>query len=216
MKKFVTAAATLAFGMTAQPVFAQAFSGPYVGVEVSRDAYEVQAEDIDFGGSPVSADGLSGNGVAGGLYAGYDMRVGSAFYGIEANADYSSASVSLSATDGTDTESATVKARESYGISARAGALLNDSTGLYVKVGYRGTRFKTSAALNGATQYSESRTKGAFVYGAGIETAFSNAASLRVEYTIADYNSAGLNDDLGVTGISVIDSKVAAGLSWTF
>lgn len=216
MKKIIIAAATVALGMTSQAAFAETFSGPYVGAEISRDAYEVQADGLDLGGIDISADGLSGNGVAGGVYAGYDLKFSTMFVGLEANFDYSSASISASGTDGADTLSASIKARESYGVSGRFGATINDSTGVYAKLGWRATRFKIEAKENSTVLFAEGRTKSAFVYGAGLESYISNNASVRIEYTIADYGSAGLNQDFGVTGINVTNSKVAAGLSFRF
>jgi outer membrane immunogenic protein len=216
MKKYfaILAATPLAFG--AQAAMAAPLAGQYIGVEVSHDAYEVKAKDLNVAGITGSADGLSGNGKAVGIYAGYDLPVApSAFVGIEAGFNYSGAKISIAGTDGTDTLSASVKARETYSIAARLGLVVGGSTGLYAKAGYANTRFKTSVTLNSSTA-SDSRHHGAFVYGGGIETGLTHNVSVRAEFTVSDYGSAGLDQDFGVTGIKVSNSKTSVGLSYRF
>ena len=212
----ILAATPLAFG--AQAALAAPLAGPYVGVEGSHDSYEVKAKNVDLGGTIVSADGLSGNGVAGGIYAGYDMPVtASTFVGVEAGVNYSGAGISFLATDGgSNSTGASVKARETYSIAARLGMVVGGSTGLYAKVGYANTRFKASLSQNGTEQFADSRSQGAFVYGGGIETGLTHNVSVRAEFTVADYGSAGLDQDLGVNGIKVSNSKTSVGISYRF
>lgn len=196
---------------------AEAFSGPFVGVSLSRDAYEVKAEDLDLGGATLSADGISGNGVGGGIYAGYDYLIGgSLFVGVEANANISSASISASYDDGVDEIGAKIKAKESLGVSSRLGFKVAEQTGIYARLGWQTTKFKASASLNGSSLYSDSTWEEAFVYGAGIETGLGANTAIRVEYVNEDYGSAGINSSLGVNGIRVDNSKISAGLSYQF
>lgn len=206
MKKlFAVTAAAVAFTGTAQ---AQSFDGAYVGAAIVRDAYEVQAEDINLGGATLSADGLSGNGVGGQIFAGYTADLGGGFVGIEANGSLGDASISISATG---VGSARVRARESYGISARGGFKLTDSTGLYARVGWQNTRFKATLD-DGTGAVSESSTEDALTYGAGLETAIRENVSLRVEYTIEDYGDAGLELD----GLKVENNKLSLGVAFRF
>jgi outer membrane immunogenic protein len=156
---------------------AEPFSGPYVGAEFGLDNYEVQADDIIEAGD--SVDGLSGNGVVGGVFAGYDFAAGNAFFGIEgkaslsdASAGYESASYDLS-----------VRAKESFGASVRGGVMVNDNTGLYARVGWVNTKFKLND--DGVTA---SDNDDGLVLGAGLQTRVGTAASLRVEYVRSDYN----------------------------
>lgn len=193
------------------------FSGGFVGVEVTRDSYEVKAEDLDLGGTLLNLDGLSGNGFGGGVYAGYDFSVTpDVFLGVEANATLSGASISASLSGGEDLLGAKVKARESYGLSARLGYKLAENTGLYARVGWQNTRFKTTVFDADETWFSDKRTEDAFVYGAGLETAVGTSVSLRVEYLMEDYGSAGLDSDLGISGIKVDNSKLSMGVSYRF
>jgi outer membrane autotransporter barrel domain len=175
MRKFVLAlAASAAF---ATPAMAEPFSGPYVGIEAGLDNYEGSAEDLFTAGDEF--DGISGNGVVGGVFAGYDIAAGNAFFGIEGKASLSDAEASYD--DSVDTLG--IRAKETFGLSARAGAMVNDSTGLYARIGWANTRFKVN--LNGVT---DSDDDDGLVLGAGLQTRLGANASLRVEYVRTDYN----------------------------
>lgn len=211
-KAIIFAIAATAF---TTPALAEPFSGFHAGIEAGHDAYEVKAEDVLIAGPDftVSADGLSGNGLVGGVFAGYDFALTNSFFaGVEASINTSGAKISASATDGVDSISAAVKARESLGLSARLGGMLNDSTGLYARLGWARTKFKVE--FDGTTIGHDHQD--AFQYGAGIETRIGDHASLRVEYTRLDYGSAGLNALFGVSGIHVNNDQVRAGASYRF
>ena len=173
MKKFLVAA--LAGSLFSTPAFAETFSGPYVGVQVGLDNYEIQGEDVFATGDEY--DGLSGNGIQGGVYAGYDYSLGNTFVGVEVSADLSDAKMSYNDT----IDEATISTEETFGASARFGAMLNDSTALSGRAGWAQTKFE--AAIN---EVSASERDDALVLGAGIETRV-GAGSLRVEYVRADY-----------------------------
>ena len=92
MKKMTISLVVLGTALSAQPAFAEAFNGPYVGIEGSHDSYEIKANETSALGAQVSFDGLSGNGKAAGIYAGYDVPVSEhLFVGAEANFNYSGA-----------------------------------------------------------------------------------------------------------------------------
>jgi len=169
--------ALVASAAFATPAMAEPFSGPYIGAEVGLDNYEAQAEDVLAAGDEI--DGLSGNGVVGGVFAGYDFAMGNAFFGIEGKASLSDAEASYS--DGTD--SLSIRAKESFGATVRGGVMVNGSTGLYARVGWANTKFKVAA--NGV---SDSDSDDGLVLGAGLETRVGSNASLRVEYARSDYN----------------------------
>ncbi|MCM8730735.1 outer membrane protein [Hephaestia sp. GCM10023244] len=200
MKNIVLAAAAVAVAF-AVPASAQTFAGPYVGVEIGHDGYEVKGEDVL--GSGIDFDGISGNGVVGGVFAGYDLPLTSSiFVGVEAFGNLSAAKIS--ATYAGDTYSA--KARGSFGASARVGTMINDSTAVYARGGVIDTRFKLS---DGVDTYANSQT--GFQYGGGIETRVGSKASVRVEYIANDYNSAGIGN-----GVKVGNGQVRAGASFRF
>lgn len=176
--KFVVFASASFLALAATPAMAEPFSGPYVGVEAGLDNYEIQANDVF--ADDTEFDGLSGNGIVGAVFAGYDMPLGtSAFVGIEGKAALSAAEVTI----GNDAGGLSASAKETFGATARLGAMLNDSTGLYARAGWENTRFKLD--LDGT---GESDRDDALVLGAGLETRFGTATSLRVEYTYSDYS----------------------------
>jgi len=217
MKNVLGLTAALSCALFAQTAVAAPLSGAYVGVEGSHDSYELKAQGTNLGGTSISFDGLSGNGVSGGVYAGYDLPImPSAFIGVEAGFDYSGAAISASATSGGNSLAGSVKARETYSVAARLGFKPAASTGVYAKLGYANTRFKTQAFSNGTEVFSDSRSKGAFVYGGGIETALTDRVAIRGEFTVADFGSAGLNAALGVNGIKLSNSKTSVGVSYRF
>lgn len=187
----IAAAATAA--VIATPAMAAPFSGPYVGVEFGLDNYEVQAEDVFVAGDEY--DGLSGNGVVGGIFAGYDVAVGNAFFGLEGRASLSDAGLTIDST----VDSLRIRAKESFGATARAGVMLNANTGVYARAGWANTKFK--ANLNGVR---DSDNEDGLVLGAGLQSRIDPAASVRVEYVRTDY------DDF------VKNNAVLAGLAFHF
>lgn len=214
MKKFATVALAVVAGATS--AHAETFSGPYVGAQISRDSYEIKAEGTDLGFAALDLDGLSANGIGGGLYVGYDYALSNTvFFGVEANANYSGASLSAELTDGTDSINGKVRARESFGLSGRLGAMLSDSTAVYAKGGWQSTKFKLNA-FDGVDSYKAKDTQDALVYGAGLEARISAQTSIRVEYLIEDYGSAGLNSGFDTNGIRVDNNKLSLGISMRY
>lgn len=122
MKKYVTSLA-IAAAAFATPALAQDFQGFYAGVEGGFDNYEVKVDDIDLTDvvgfdATGSFDGLSGNGVMGGVFAGYHVTMDTTFIAVEGFAQLSDASVSISATDGVDEIDANIKATIDDGVDA--------------------------------------------------------------------------------------------------
>jgi len=193
----------------AQDVVEQASAGVYVGVEGGYENYDVSAE-YDDGSLAIAADGLSGDGLTGGIFAGYQTRMGEGFMAIEAFGRLSSASMSASFDDGVDMLSGSIEAKESYGIAAKAGIRVNRSSGIYARVGWVNTRFELSVS-DGVSSYTADQTEDAIEYGGGLETLVGRNYALRVEYVRADYGSAGLPDE-----ISVDSNGVRAGFSYRF
>lgn len=213
MKKLLPLA--LAAVLVAPAAHAEGFQGLYAGVEGGFDNYEVKVDDIDISyltgfESTGSFDGLSGNGAMGGVFAGYHLGgSGSTFFAVEGFAQLSDASMSISATDGVDTISASIRAKESFGVAAKAGVKVNNATGLYARVGWLSTNFETKIN-DGVDTYKESETEDAIQYGAGLETMVSDNISLRAEYLMADYG------DQGIDGLSIDNNNFKAGLAFRF
>lgn len=212
MKYLLPLAAAAA--IVASPAHAEGFQGLYAGVEAGFDNYEVKVDDVDISDltgfeSTGSFDGLSGNGVMGGIFAGYHLGSGSTFVAIEGFAQFSDASMSISATDGVDTIGASISAKESFGAAARLGVKVNNATGVYARVGWLSTNFE--AKLNdGVDTYTENEYEDAIQYGLGLETMLAEKVSLRAEYLRASYG------DQGIEGLSIDNDNFKAGLAVRF
>lgn len=212
MKKLLVTticAGSMAFSANA---YAEAFSGPFVGVEVAndstkiKDSYTWHEANGDF--YEESESGKSISGVSGGVFAGYDARISEKlFAGVEFRANISSAKYKFHShlvIDETDTDThsdVTLRARESFSATARLGYMINDNTGLYVRGGLAQTHFKARSTQGFpvafdpvADEYSFDSTArdkniGA-VFGAGLETKLSDALNVRVEYNVTAYGNA--------------------------
>ena len=191
---------------------AEAFSGPFVGVDIANDStkkidsYTWHEGNGDF--FEESENGYSINGVSGGVFAGYDAKVSEkVFAGVELRANISSAKYkrhSHLVIDDSEIDrhsDVTVRAKQSFSATARLGYMINDNTGIYVRGGLAQTRFKARSTQGFpvafdpvAEEYSYDTTArdkniGA-VFGAGLETKLSDALNVRVEYNVTDYGNA--------------------------
>lgn len=204
----------LAVCLSASAAHAEGFQGFYAGLEGGYDGYEVKVDDIDISdvaGFPATAsfDGLSGNGAVGGVFAGYHLGGRTTFVAIEGFAQFSGASVGVSATDGVDTVGLKVEAKESFGAAARLGMKVNQATGVYARIGWLTTKFEGTLD-DGVDIYSDSTNEDAIQYGVGLETMVSDQVSLRSEYLRASYG------DQGVDGLSIDNNSFKAGLAVRF
>ncbi len=122
MKFYILAAAVSAVVAVA-PASARDFNGGYAGVALSLD-------NVQTSGS-FEGIGFSGVGVSG--FAGYDVPLSTnVFAGVEANIDGYTADADQLGTE--------IDAKWGWGVSARLGTKLNDSTGVYARVGYARAR----------------------------------------------------------------------------
>lgn len=148
--------------VAATPAFASDFNGPYAGIGTTSDNVQTSGE--------YEGLGLSGLGLTG--FAGYDMPVGeTVFAGIEANVDLNTADVDLG-------EGAEAEAKWGWGVGARLGARLNDSTGLYGRVGYQ----RNKVSLDGFSDWGDG-----IRFGLGLETGLGGNISLRAEFNHVNY-----------------------------
>ena len=187
--------------LSATAAAAAPFNGPYVGAALGMDNYEIQANDFFYEGT--NFDGLSANGAVLSLYTGYDYAFGTkGFVGIEAALDLSGAELSVSDSD----YAAKLKAKESYSLAGRLGGMINESTGLYGRLGWVNTKFKETA-----DDYADSGNESGWLYGVGIETALKTSTTLRAEYNIVDYGDVGPDNVL-----TAKNSQFKVGVSYRF
>ncbi|MFM7029319.1 MAG: outer membrane protein [Chakrabartia sp.] len=202
-KALIVGLSTMAFIAGTSAAQAEAFNGGHVGVSINMDNYEVKAQDLFYDGTRF--DGLSGNGVGFGAYAGYDVGMGDgAFAGIEAFGDFGSAKAMASDGEGGE---ASVKAKNGFGVTARLGGKISEATGAYVRAGW--TQIHVKGVLG---DYSESYNESGLLYGVGLETALGKSASLRAEYLISDFGTVGEAD----SGLKAKNGQFRLGLGFNF
>jgi outer membrane immunogenic protein len=182
--------------LSATAAAAAPFNGPYVGAALGMDNYELKgSSDGDV------IDGLSANGAVAGVYTGYDYAFGTkGFVGGEISADLSGAETTLKLFD----LEIKAKAKGSFGISGRIGTMVNDTTGVYGRLGWVNTKFET--VVDGDTN---GKTESGVTYGVGVETVLNTKTSLRAEYNIADYGDI-------LDGLNVKNSQFKVGVSYRF
>jgi outer membrane immunogenic protein len=180
LRQVFIAASALALATSAQ---AATETGPYVGVAATVDSY-----NFDLG----AIDSVGATGVGGSAFAGYNVALGNGFFvSPEANIELSSAKADL--TDGADT--VRLKSRWGWGVGARAGYDINDSTAAYLRAGY--ARNQLRATANGVSD--KSWLEGVRV-GGGLETRLTDRTRLRAEYNHVNYEQDVTNNQ-GLLGI---------------
>ena len=166
--------AGLALGLAAAPqvASAEAFSGPYAGIEAGLGQIKVEGSILT---GPIKAKDDS---AAVGLVAGYRLPVGAdlpVVVGIEGNAGLY--------TEGGDAR---------YGVAGIGGMKIGESALLYGKVGYAwhdGIRTGAGKGLDG------------LLFGGGAEVALTQRISARAEYRQIDYDKISCPDNtLDFTG----------------
>lgn len=170
MKSVFVVAAVSAVVAVAAPASARDFNGGYAGVAATLDNIQ--------GSGSAEGIGFSGVGVSG--FAGYDVPVSTnVFVGVEGNIDVNTA------------DAFGIDAKWGWGVSGRLGTNLNDSTGLYARVGY--ARNKLNA---GGTKLWLDGVR----YGAGVETRLTDSLSLRAEFSQFNFEQSLINNQ-GTIGV---------------
>jgi outer membrane immunogenic protein len=160
MKKYILASVALALSLGVAHAGDSKFDGVYGGVEANYG--KAKNSDID-------TDGFGG-----GAFGGYGRTFGNWYVGGELNADFSKADGSQGGIK--------LEKKYSYGVAARAGYLLNETTMGYGLVGWERGKFKArdsevevSGELNGIR------------VGLGVETFVKKNISLRGEVNYVDW-----------------------------
>lgn len=179
-RKVILAVSALAFATSAQ---AATETGPYIGI-----AGTVDSTNVDIG----TIDSVGATGVGASAFAGYNIAFGNGFFvSPEANIDLNTADADL--TDGADT--LRLKSRWGWGVGARAGYDISDSTAAYVRAGY--ARNEIKIIDNGL---SDKYWGDGVRVGGGVETQISSHAKLRAEYNYVNYEQ-GVTNNQGLLGI---------------
>ncbi len=196
--KVTSATIATALALAATPAIAQ--DGPASGAQILIVG---GFDSVDVGGN--SED------VVYGVTAGYDIDLGGAFVGIEAEGSLSGVSE-----NGTGVlvagDTLTVEAGRDLYIGARLGTMLGESTKVYFKGGYTNTNLDVDYNDNLGMQFSDSEALGGYRVGTGVEFLLGERAVVRAEYRYSDYGdtdlfgfSTGLQTERhqGVVGVGI-------------
>ena len=171
MKSVIFAAAVSAAAVVAAPASARDFNGGYAGAALALDNFQSSGD----------VEGVGFSGVGASAFAGYDVPVSTTvFVGVEGNIDVHSADLGD-----------VLEAKWGWGVSGRLGTKVNDSTGLYARVGYARAKIGDdvdSFWLDGVR------------YGAGLETRVTDSLSLRAEFSQTNYEDNLINNQ-GTIGV---------------
>ncbi|RUV03627.1 MAG: porin family protein [Mesorhizobium sp.] len=181
----VSGSAFAADSIAAAPVGYE-WSGFYVGAQLGYGWGDVDSHDVDILDPSFSdwADSWKTDGVIGGIHIGYNQAFNSIVLGVEADIEASGASGSVDSTFAgnikTDIDvQGSLRARLGY---AMGPALLYATGGLAV------AHFDTKYD-DGTTTDSSSHTKAGWTLGAGVEYAFAQNWTTRVEYRYSDFGT---------------------------
>jgi outer membrane immunogenic protein len=191
MKKIIPLAVACAALVSTQ-AYAEVFNGPFIGVQAG---WEQNKLDDPFS---IITDESKRSGVQYGVNAGYDMKLTESFVlGVQAD---------LGFTTGSDTRIlgtsiARLKPQRSFDFSARAGFLAAPSTLFYVRTGYSNARFKLEETVNAVKNRIAGNSDG-WMLGGGLEHAFTDKISGRLEYRRTDLEGEKNNRNQMLVGVA--------------
>lgn len=191
-------AALLVTGLIAAvPAQAEPFNGPSVGVQAGWSQNKVGTLDGDLG--IVELD-RSRDSFTGGVYAGYDHKLGSNVV-IGAEAAFNVAANDRIVANGAGgpvvnplianpagAVDTIFNPRHAFDLSMRAGYLVNDKSLIYVRGGYDNLLARTTL-INADGAVSSKESYDGWLVGGGVERALGDKLSTRLEYRYSDLGS---------------------------
>ncbi|MCR5869834.1 porin family protein [Sphingomonas sp. J344] len=218
--RYAIAAALAASTMIAAPALAQdstdpTFTGFRVGVVGGYDIIRPgSTEDSDIDGDDQNVDGFLY-----GVELGYDIGVGGAVVGVEAELSDSTGKVEARSTDPNFFGFGEVGTGRDIYVGLRAGVLASPSTLIYAKGGYTNARLNV-LATDGTTELRENFELDGWRIGAGVEKAIGTNTYAKLEYRYSNYSKANFEYDNGaITEDFDIDTdrhQVAVGVGFRF
>ncbi|MCA1197667.1 porin family protein [Sphingomonas sp. R647] len=217
--RIAIAAALAASTMIATPAFAQdtdpTFTGLRAGVVGGYDILRPgSSEDSDIDGDDQNVDGFLY-----GVELGYDIGVGGAVVGVEAELSDSTGKVESRSTDPNFFGFGEVGAGRDIYVGVRAGVLASPSTLIYAKGGYTNARLNV-LATDGTTELRENFELDGWRIGAGVEKAIGTNSYAKLEYRYSNYSNANFEYRNGaITEDFDIDTdrhQVAVGVGFRF
>lgn len=210
-----TGLATPALAQTTDPVADATFTGPRVGLIAGYDTIRPGSEnDSDLDGDDQSVDGFLY-----GVELGYDVAVGGAVLGIEAEINDSTGKVETDTSDANFFGFGRVSKDRDIYVGARAGILAGPSSLVYVKGGY--TNAKLDVVTSDGTVTTDANFKlDGWRLGAGVEQAIGRNVFAKLEYRYSNYGDAEFEfANGGTTDTFDIDTdrhQVVAGVGFRF
>ncbi|HGZ71181.1 MAG TPA: porin family protein [Nitratifractor sp.] len=197
------------------PVVVDNWSGPYVGLQAGYLAGKATV-------TPVSGDAftLKPNGIAGGLFAGYNwLTPSNLLFGVEADINGVSASKSkeLFRRDSAYVEPISIyKFEQNWDASLRlrVGGVIEDKYLIYATGGatWAGVKASYTNALSVTT--SEKKTLNGWTLGAGVEMKVTDNVNARLQYRYNSYSKKQFN--LGPSSVKYKNNMIQAGVSYKF
>lgn len=184
------------------PAFAENFEGPFAGTAAGYSRDEVGPE---FGDGTELPEDLNRDAAYVHLFAGYDREVVTKVrLGVEAAIGIGvDDKLVLSDTAG----SLELDPELTFELTGRAGYLVTNNAMLYVRGGYQNSRVEAILTETGAPTLRDKGNADGWLAGGGLEYAFGDHLSTRIEYRYSD---------LGHGGASWDRHQVLAGVLWNF
>lgn len=187
MRAFAIFAAVGAASALASPAAAQGrapFTGPRVEAVVGYDVTKA-GSSVDNDASRNDDESIEG--IVFGVGAGYDIAVGGAVVGAEAEFTDGTAKTRFEDGDFEGFGLGRVETGRDIYVGARAGAVVGENTLLYVKGGYTNARFNVRAS-DGETELRRNFDTDGWRLGAGAEMMLSDNAYAKLEYRYSNYS----------------------------
>jgi len=218
MRTHLLAASALAAAtLFAAPAMAQDTpSGFRVGVVGGLDITRPgSSEDSDVEGDDQSAEGFLY-----GVEAGYDLPIGGAVVGVEAELNDSTAKTRVNRADPNTFGYGSVTAGRDIYVGARVGVPVGTGTLLYAKGGYTNARLNVLAADGSTELEDENFELDGWRLGAGVEKAIGTNSYAKLEYRYSNYTDADFQYSDGTTtntfGVDTDRHQIVAGVGFRF
>lgn len=181
------------------PKVADDWTGFFLGIQAASAAHDTRVRS---GGD--SLDGIAGDGLMGGIFAGYDYQFGPrTVVGVELNAGMAR----VKSTGAFGSSSASARLDHTYGASGRIGWLAQPETLLYLRAGWTRGRFSGKANASGRKIDANG-----LLTGIGMETRLNAATSLLLEYRHVQF----AERKIGTTNVRPALDAGSVGVAWRF
>jgi outer membrane immunogenic protein len=185
--------------------------GAIGGLDIIRAG---DTEDSDIQGDDQSIEGFQY-----GIEAGYDLPLGGAILGVEAELSDSTAKTTVESTDPNFFGYGQVGTGRDIYVGARLGFEASPGTLIYAKGGYTNARLNV-LVNDGATELEDNFELEGYRIGAGVERSIGTNTYAKIEYRYSNYTDASFEVDNGGTtdsfGIDTDRHQVVAGIGFRF